>query len=188
MLISKIFKCSLQSGSVMPRDLSIFAQDGFGFCGSFWFHMDGITDGDGMWAETHFRLSGVGSQVLILLCLFLSAVAGVAVSIVGSSKFKGVYGLYFSSWANRGKTDMPLTWATSSGTPVVQPLWSLHCIHLQRKERNWAINSVVFFSNQKLGRVIPGVSVLLVYVDLPTHFSHSCNRYWSVQYPRAMEV
>ena len=109
--------------------------------------------------------------------LVLYALNDMADSIVASSKFKGVHGLSFSSQAGRGKTNVSLTLETSSGTPVIQSLWSLHWLHLKRKARNWAINSVVFFSNQKLGRVVPGVSVLLVYVDLPTHFSHSCNRY-----------
>ena len=37
------------------------------------------------------------SQDLVLLCLVVSAVDGVADSIVGSSKFKGTHGLSFSS-------------------------------------------------------------------------------------------
>ena len=48
-----------------------------------------------MGCELQHRVSGVGFQVLMLLCLFVSAVAGMADSIVGSSKFKGIHGLYF---------------------------------------------------------------------------------------------
>ena len=177
MLISKGFKYSLQSGNVMPKGLSIFIKMALALVGLLWFHVDGINDGDGMWAPTNFRDSGVGSQGLVLLSLFLSAVDGVGDSIVGSSKFKGIHGLYFSTWAGRGKTNVSLTLETSSGTPVVQSLWSLHWIHLQRNVRNWAINSVVFFSNQKLGGVFLGVSVLLVNLD-PAHCSPFCKQAW----------
>ena len=71
---------------------------------------------------------------------------------------------------------MSLMLETPSGTPVAQPLWSLHWIPLKRDTGNWAINSVVFFSNQELGGVFPGVSVLLVSVDLPSHCSPYCKQ------------
>ena len=61
------------------------------------FHVDEINDSDEMYAPTYFRVSVVGTQGLVLLCLVLSAVDGVGDSIVGSSKFKGVHGLYFST-------------------------------------------------------------------------------------------
>ena len=64
--------------------------------GLLWFRIDVIIDGDGMCAPTCFRVSGVEIS-RYGTTLFLSAVDGVADSIVGSSKFKGVHGLSFSS-------------------------------------------------------------------------------------------
>ena len=60
------------------------------------FHVDEINDSDEMYAPTYFRVSVVGSQGLVLLCLVLSAVHRMADSIVVSLKFKGVHGLSFS--------------------------------------------------------------------------------------------
>ena len=101
----------------------------------------------------------------------ISAVNGVADSIIGSSKFKGVHGLSFS-WVGWGKTNVSLTLETPSGTPVVHSFLSLHCIHLQRTARNWTVNSVVF-SNQMFGSMFPGSQslweiwvLLIVYVDV----------------------
>ena len=156
-----------------------FAQDIFGFVGLLWFHMDGIKDGDGMWIPTNFSVSGVGSQDMVLLCFFLSAVNGVADSIIGSSKFKGVHGL--SSWVGWGKTNVSLTLETPSGTPVVHSFLSLHCIHLQRKARNWTINSVVF-SNQKFGSMFPGVTIPLRNMGL-AHCLCWCKQVGSAKYP-----
>lgn len=48
MLISKGLKYSLQLGSVMPKDLSIFLKMALSFVGLLWSHMDGINDGNGM--------------------------------------------------------------------------------------------------------------------------------------------
>ena len=48
MLISKSLKYSLQSGSVMPRVLSILLKMALDFMSLLLFHMDGINDGDGM--------------------------------------------------------------------------------------------------------------------------------------------
>ena len=48
MLISKGLKYSLQSGSVMPRAMSIFLKMALAFVGLLWFHMDGINYGNGM--------------------------------------------------------------------------------------------------------------------------------------------
>ena len=48
MLISKGLKYSLQSGSVMPRVLSILLKMASAFVGLLCFHIDGIIDGDGM--------------------------------------------------------------------------------------------------------------------------------------------
>ena len=81
----------------MPTVLTILLKMALAFVGLLWLHIDRINDGNGMCAPTHFRVSGMGSQVLILLCLVLSAVDGVADSIVVSSKFKGVHGLSFPS-------------------------------------------------------------------------------------------
>ena len=47
-MITRSLKYRLQSGIVMPKVLSIFLKDGFDFVGLFWFHMDGINDGDVM--------------------------------------------------------------------------------------------------------------------------------------------
>ena len=108
--------------------------------------------------------------------LVLYALNDMADSIVASSKFKGVHGLSFSSQAGRGKTNVSLILETPSGTPVAQPFWSLHWIHLKRGTRNLAINSVLLFSHHELGSMFPGVSVLLVNVDLPAYCSPTCKQ------------
>ena len=46
----------------MLRALPIFLKMALSFVGFFWFHMDGVNDGNRMCAPTHFRVSGVGSQ------------------------------------------------------------------------------------------------------------------------------
>ena len=48
MLIYKCLKYSLQLGSVMPKDLSIFLKMALSFVGLLWSHMDGINDGNGL--------------------------------------------------------------------------------------------------------------------------------------------
>ena len=166
MLISKGLKYRMQSGSVMPKVLFILIKMALAFVGHLWFHTDGINDGDGMWAPTDFRVNDVGSQDMVIPYLVFSSVDGVADSIVGSSKFKGVCGLSFYSWVCNVKTNVSLKLETYSGTPVVQSLSSLCWIHLHRKARHWTIHSVVVFSNQKLEDMFPGVSVLLINVDI----------------------
>ena len=69
----------------MPRSLSIFLKMALAFVGILWFNMDGLNEDHGMLAPKNFRLGGVGSQVMVLLCLVLSAVYSVADFIVGSS-------------------------------------------------------------------------------------------------------
>ena len=75
----------------MTTAFSILLKMALTSVGFFWFHMDGINDGDGVRVPTHFSISGVWPQDMVLLCLVLSAVDGVTVSIIGSPKFKGVH-------------------------------------------------------------------------------------------------